>query len=56
MPNGIGLIVRTAGSGTRRTSFTRDARTLFEVWKDIQDKIKNKDAPCNVFTVSQSLA
>ena len=50
IPNGIGLIVRTAGSGTRRTSFTRDARTLFEVWKDIQDKIKNKDAPCCLYS------
>lgn len=50
VPNGIGLIVRTAGSGTRRTSFTRDARTLFEVWKDIQDKMDNKKAPCCLYS------
>ena len=50
VPNGIGLIVRTAGSGTRRTSFTRDARTLFEVWKDIQDKMENKKAPCCLYS------
>ena len=40
VPNGLGLIVRTAGSGARKTSFTNDARTLFEVWKSIEDKIK----------------
>ena len=50
VPKGIGLIVRTAGSGTRRTSFTRDARTLFEVWKDIQEKLENNRAPCCLYS------
>lgn len=50
VPKGIGLIVRTAGSGARKTSFTRDARTLFEVWKDLDQKIKNDKAPCALYT------
>ena len=49
VPKGIGLIVRTAGAGARRTSFTRDARTLFEVWKDLDQKIKIQNAPCVLY-------
>ena len=50
IPQGIGLIVRTAGSGTRRNSFTRDARTLFEIWKDLEKKIKSEPAPCQLYS------
>ena len=50
IPQGIGLIVRTAGSGTRRNSFTRDARTLFEIWKDLEKKIKSDPAPCQLYS------
>lgn len=49
VPKGLGLIVRTAGSGARKISFTRDARTLFEVWKDIETKIKNDLSPCVLY-------
>jgi len=50
IPENIGLIVRTAGSGTRKTSFTRDARTLFEIWHDIEEGIKNGPAPCTLYS------
>jgi ribonuclease G len=45
IPDGIGIIVRTAGSGTRKTSFARDARTLFEIWKEIDTGMREKSAP-----------
>ncbi|MBI9020488.1 MAG: Rne/Rng family ribonuclease [Verrucomicrobia bacterium] len=50
IPENVGIIVRTAGSGTRKTSFARDARTLLEIWKDIDDGIQNKPAPCSLYT------
>jgi len=46
IPKDVGIIVRTAGSGTRKTSFVRDARTLLEIWKEIDNGMKNKPAPC----------
>ncbi len=46
VPEGIGLIVRTAGSGAPRNSFMHDAHNLFEIWKKIDWNIKNEQAPC----------
>ncbi len=45
VPDGIGIIIRTAGSGTRKTSFIRDARTLFEIWKELNAGMREKVAP-----------
>ena len=50
IPENVGIIIRTAGSGTRKTSFVRDARTLIEIWKEIDDGIKNKPAPCCLYS------
>jgi len=50
VPENIGLIVRTAGSGTRKVSFARDARTLFEIWNDIEKGIKETPAPCCLYS------
>lgn len=50
IPENVGIIVRTAGSGTRKTSFVRDARTLIEIWKEIDDGIRNKPAPCCLYS------
>ena len=50
VPENIGLIVRTAGSGTRKISFARDARTLFEIWNDIEQGIRETPAPCCLYT------
>ena len=50
VPENIGLIVRTAGSGTRKVSFVRDARTLFEIWHDIEDGIQNAPAPVSLYS------
>lgn len=49
IPEGIGIIIRTAGSGTRKTAFVRDARTLFEIWKELDAGMRDKPAPCCLY-------
>ncbi len=49
IPGDIGIIVRTAGSGTRKTSFARDARTLIEIWNEIDQGFREKKAPCSLY-------
>ena len=49
MPGDNGLIVRTAGAGARKVSFVRDVRALAEIWKEIEDGMKNKPAPCRLY-------
>lgn len=46
---GIGLIVRTAGAGARKVSFVRDVRGLLETWKDVEQGIREKPAPCRLY-------
>ena len=48
-PEGTGLIVRTAGSGTRKTSFVRDLRGLIGVWEDLRTAIADRPAPACVY-------
>jgi ribonuclease G len=49
MPGDNGLIVRTAGAGARKVSFVRDVRALAEIWREVEDGIKNKPAPCRLY-------
>ena len=49
IPSSIGLIIRTAGEGSRGTSFARDLRGLLDSWQKIEDGIKNKPAPCCLY-------
>ncbi len=49
IPENIGLIVRTAGAGARKTSFVRDVRGLVEIWKEIERGIKELSAPCRLY-------
>ena len=49
IPQGIGLIVRTAGAGARKVSFVRDLRALLDAWNDIEQGIKEKPAPCRLY-------
>lgn len=44
-----GLIVRTAGAGARKVSFVRDVRGLHEIWREIEDGMKNKPSPCRLY-------
>lgn len=49
IPSGIGLIIRTAGEGSRGTSFARDLRGLLDAWQKIEDGIKSTPAPCCLY-------
>ncbi len=48
-PEDLGLIVRTAGSGARATSFARDTRHLVETWTEIERGIREMPAPCRLY-------
>lgn len=49
VPKDNGFIIRTAGSGARKTSFARDMRALLETWADIERGIKEMPAPCRLY-------
>lgn len=49
LPDTSGFIVRTAGSGTRKTSFVRDVRALIEIWDEIEKGINELPAPCRLY-------
>lgn len=50
VPENVGIIIRTAGAGARKTAFARDLRTLIETWKVIADGIENTPAPCTLYS------
>ena len=45
IPEGFGMIVRTAGKNANKTLLTADLRYLLRVWKDIDQKAVKFDAP-----------
>ena len=49
IPEGMGVIIRTAGIEKRKAYFVRDLAMLLEEWRGIQDRIKNDPAPCCAF-------
>jgi len=49
IPEGMGVIIRTAGEGKLKRFFIRDLALLLEEWKGIQEKIKTLPAPACVF-------
>ncbi|MBL9174265.1 MAG: Rne/Rng family ribonuclease [Verrucomicrobiales bacterium] len=49
LPEGMGVIIRTAGEGKLRRYFIRDLALLLEEWKNVQDKITGGPAPACVF-------
>jgi len=48
-PEGVGLIIRTAGMGAKQRSFVRDMRALVDVWNEISRGIKETPAPCCLY-------
>lgn len=48
-PEGVGLIIRTAGMGAKQRSFVRDMRALVDVWTDISRGIQETPAPCCLY-------
>lgn len=49
IPEGMGVIIRTAGEDQQARYFVRDLALLLEEWKRIQDNINNKKTPACVF-------
>ncbi|MBI2438333.1 MAG: Rne/Rng family ribonuclease [Lentisphaerae bacterium] len=49
VPEGCGLIIRTAGSGAAGASFVRDMRSLLATWQAIQAASREKRAPCCLY-------
>ena len=49
VPEGCGLIIRTAGAGAGSMSFVRDMRSLLTTWHDIQKTSREKRAPCCLY-------
>lgn len=49
IPDSVGLIVRTAGSGARKSSFVRDLRGLVGSWEELEVAMKEKRGPCCLY-------
>src|SRR5262249_7914897 len=49
IPDGMGVIMRTAGEGQQTRYFVRDLALLLEEWRGIQEKIKNQGPATCVF-------
>lgn len=45
LPEGVGVIVRTAGEGKKARYFVRDLHLLLKTWETIQAKMKSDRAP-----------
>ena len=48
-PEGVGLIIRTAGMGAKQRSFVRDMRAMVDVWNEISRGMKETPAPCCLY-------
>src|SRR5581483_934554 len=49
LPEGVGVIVRTAGEGKKARYFVRDLHILLKTWEDIQAKMKTERSPANLY-------
>ncbi len=49
IPEGMGVIVRTAGQGKRWTYFVRDLNWLLNIWREVQLKIENEKGPALLY-------
>lgn len=49
IPDGMGVIMRTAGEGQQKRYFVRDLALLLEEWSQVQERIKAKNPPTCVF-------
>ncbi len=46
IPEGMGLIIRTAGQNRSRPEIRRDYNSLIKQWEDLRDKTLKSTAPC----------
>jgi ribonuclease G len=49
IPEGMGVIVRTAGEGKKARYFVRDLHILLKTWEDITTKMKSERAPACLY-------
>ena len=49
LPEGMGLIIRTAGEGKKLRYFVRDLEILKKRWQGISDRIKQSKLPSCVY-------
>ena len=49
IPEGMGVIVRTAGEGKKSRYFVRDLHLLLKKWEEIQRKMDTERAPANLY-------
>jgi ribonuclease G len=49
IPDGMGVIMRTAGEGQQTRYFVRDLALLLEEWRDVQEHIKSRPPATCVF-------
>ena len=49
MPQGMGLIVRTAGANRPKPEIKRDCEYLLRLWDDIRDKTMESSAPALIY-------
>lgn len=49
IPEGMGVIVRTAGEGKKARYFVRDLHLLLKTWSEIQAKLNTQRAPLSLY-------
>jgi len=49
LPEGVGVIARTAASGVAKTHLQKDLRYLVRLWNDIKKRAQKDKAPCIVY-------
>ena len=49
LPEGFGLILRTAGAGCTKTQITRDLRYLMRLWKTIKESVMKEPTPALMY-------
>ena len=49
IPEGMGVIVRTAGEGKKPRYFVRDLHLLLRTWDEIQHKVQTEKSPCGLY-------
>ncbi len=49
IPEGMGVIMRTAGEGKKSRYFVRDLHILLRIWEAIQKKIEESKEPCMLY-------
>ncbi|MCG8528090.1 MAG: Rne/Rng family ribonuclease [Opitutales bacterium] len=49
IPDGMGVIMRTAGEGMKERYFVRDLYNLVYIWQKIQERWESTDEPCKLY-------